>query len=94
MTHRTVTRPVAQRQPSLSSFASLLLLLLPAVLLVAAQLSIFACKVAPREWTQHHYLTGLLASDDQYMIAIPLLAPLSILGVYANWLGLKLYRHN
>ena len=32
--------------------------------------------------------------DDYYCLLLPLLLPVALVGIYANWLGMKLFRHN
>ncbi len=47
------------------------------------------------DWMEWMMLARLaIAEDRYYCLLIPLSIPVTLLAVYLNWVGLKLFRHN
>lgn len=72
-------------------FWGYLLIALTGMFFLVTFYSLVLSKVLP---TPGHPLFEWVAQDAYYTLLVPLLIPLTILTVFINWLGLKLFRHN
>jgi phosphatidylinositol glycan anchor class Y biosynthesis protein len=70
------------------------LLLAASLSLLAVALSVVLLKLLPSFEQQTHPWFHALQSDEYYVLLMPLMLPVAIVFVYANWMGMKLYRHN
>jgi len=70
------------------------LLLAASLSLLVVALSVVLLKLLPSFDQQSHPWFRALQVDEYYVMLVPLMLPVAIVFVYANWMGMKLYRHN
>jgi hypothetical protein len=70
------------------------LLLAASLSLLAVALSVVLLKLLPSFDQHSHPWLRALQADEYYVMLVPLMLPVAIVFVYANWMGMKLYRHN
>ena len=74
-------------------FSKLLLLFLPETSAAADATDQMAIKSSEHQQVSVSVLRAL-ESDVYYCYLVPLTIPVTILTCYANWVGLKFFRHN